>query len=171
MCQTLLVQVSCLGPNWGGLRGIGCPSKPYIAMCLGGRWKPRFPICARSPGFWLCLNPQPDAAGLKGSFEMLTFTAGRRGRCQQPDPDTRYTGEKMLDHLVLFIPCSAADSHKVKHQFFWCISLWELPASNCLAKLWSLKYRPVLFTYLTLRCLNQLTSCFETQPWAPNSAA
>lgn len=88
--------------NWGGLRGIGCPLKPYRAMCLGGWWKLHFPICAHSPGFWLLFKTQPDTAGLKGGFEMLTFTTDLRGRRQQPDPDSHYTGEKMLNRLILF---------------------------------------------------------------------
>lgn len=163
MCQTLLVQASSLGPDGGGLKGIGCPFKPYVATCLEGRWKPHFSICAHSPGFWLFLKTQPDAAGLKGGFEMLTFATDISGCCQQPDPDTRYTGVKMLNHLILF-PCSVSDSRKVKYHFFFL-------ASNCLANLWSLKYKPVLFTYLTLRCLNKLASCFETQPCVLNSAA
>lgn len=80
-------------------------------------------------------------------------------------------GRKDAWSLDSFFPALHQTATRSKTSFSGVISLWELPASNCLAKLQSLKYRPVLFTYLTLRCLNKLTSCFETQPCALNSAA
>lgn len=53
---------------------------------------------------------------------------------------------------------------------FWMFQSMET-ACQQLPKLWSLAYRPVLFISPTLRCLNKLTSCFETRPCSLNSAA